>query len=293
MLEYQLLSPEEDIEEIFPYRRVWRALTLEMVVFLALIIGIIIATTLGIIEDRYQEPLSVFLTLAPFGIFYLISVRGEQRVTQPRERLVLILVMSAVVANGVAWPVIRFAFTPERWLVDSGFFTRIIGYTLTLGVLAEILKYLVLRYTVWPRRFRIRLDGIAYSVPAALGYAFIVNIQFILTEEPILSAAAVRILTNVFLHIMVGAMIGYFLGELTFGEAPFFWMPMGLGIAAFISGIFVAFRQVSTVSGLGSRALGSLFLVVGFAVFILGVIAFLTESADRQMQERTGGQRIR
>lgn len=295
MLDYQLLSPEEEIEEIFPYRRVWQTLSTEMSVLLGIVAGVILATRLELIEDVHQQPISILLALVPIGLFYIFSVRREQQAIEPRSHLMLILILSIIVANGVAWPIIESVITPDRWMTNLGFFSRIIGYSLTIGNLAIITQYVVVRYTAWPNGFRSRLDGIAYSVPAAIGYSLVLNVHYILNEEPILSAAAIRILTNVYLQITVGAVMGYFLAEMTESEnpPPIFWLPMGLSVAAFLGGVYIAFRRITVISGMSSRVLGPLFLVIGFAVFILSVLAFVIESADERTASRAGIQRIR
>ncbi len=293
MLEYQLLSPEDEVEEIYPYRRVWRALITEMVLLLIVVGGVIGAIRFGVVEDTQAPELAVLVALVPLGAFYWMSVRREQDVLQPRKGLLLVLVLSLIVGNGVAWPIIEFVFTPDDWLPESGFFSRIIGYALTLGVLAEFAKYVVVRYTVWPERFRTRLDGIAYSIPAALGYATVINLHFVLNEDPTLSAAVIRIITNVYMHISIGAIVGYFLAELAIGGAPAFWLPMGLVIAAFLSGIYIAFRRIATVSGLSSRDVGGALAIAGFTIVVLGALSFLIESADARMASRARVRRIR
>lgn len=293
MLEYKLLSPEESVEEYYPFRRVWRSLLIEMIILLAALIGIIAANRLGFIENVYSPRLSIFLIILPLITFYLVSIRGEVRARQPRQGLSLILITSLIVTNGVAVPIINTVFTPERWLTEAGFFSRIIGHTLSLGILAEFVKYAVVRYTVWPQRFRGRLDGVAYSIPAALGYATILNIHLVLDEKPLLISSAIRILITVYIHIAVGVIMGYFLGELAIGKVTYIWLPLGLVISAFISSVFFAFRQVATVSGLSSRDIGGVFLAIGFSVVILGIVAFLIESADERMAGRLGTKRVR
>lgn len=294
LLEYQLLSPEEEIEETFPYRRVWRALTLEMGLLLATVAVVYILAQAGVLTNQYSPILSIAIALLPLALFYAISVRRERQAIQPRTRLLVILLLSTIAANGVAWPLISFVFTPDLWLPEAGFFTRIIGYTLTLGILGETTKYLVVRYTIWPQQIRTLLDGIAYSIPAALGYAFIMNIQYILGDEPQLTSALFRIVINVYLHIAVGAVMGYFLAELAVNPSgPFYWFPMGLGLSAFLGSLYFVFRRVSISSGLGSRPLGGILLVIAFAILILGALSFIIENAEERAAARQGVRRIR
>lgn len=294
MLEYQLLSPEEEIEETFPYRRVWRALALEMGLLL-LIVGVIyVLIQAGVLANQYTPTLSLVVAVLPIGLFYAVSVRRELQAIQPRSQLSVILLLSIIAANGVAWPFIHLVITPDHWLPEAGFFSRIIGYTLTLGIVGEITKYLVVRYTIWPQQIRMRLDGIAYSVPAALGYALIMNVQYILNEDPLLTSAIFRVVINVYLHIAAGAVMGYFLAELAINpNGPFYWFPMGLSLSAFLGSLYFVFRRVSISSGLGSRPLGGILLSIAFAILILGILSFIIENAEERAAARQGVRRIR
>lgn len=294
LLEYQLLSPEEEIEETFPYRRVWRALTLEMGLLLLAVGVIYVLIQAGILANRYTPTLSLAVAVLPIGLFYVISVRRERQAIQPRTKLLVILLLSIIATNGVAWPMIHSVLTPDRWLPEAGFFSRIIGYTLTLGILGETTKYLVVRYTVWPSQIRMLLDGIAYSVPAALGYALILNVQYIINEDPLLTSAIFRVIINVYLHIAAGAIMGYFLAELAINpNGPFYWFPMGLGLSAFLGSLYFVFRRVSISSGLSSRPLGGVLLGIAFAVLLLGILSFIIENAEERAAARQGVRRIR
>ncbi len=293
MRDFQLLAPTEESGEPFPYRRVWRPLTLELGLLATAVLFIIFATRLGILADTYSRPLSAGFALLPLAAFWFFSVRRENRALEPRQGLVAVLFLSIVMANGIAVPIISEVFTPERWLPGAGFFNRILGYAFTVGILSEFIKYAVVRYTMWPNRFRIRLDGIAYSTAAALGFATVLNLRLVFYDELTLSSAAVNILTNVYIHIAIGAVIGYFLGELAIGTPSAIWLPIGLVSAAMLSGIHFAFRGIAISSGLGSRTLGGLFLVIGISAAILGILSFIIESADARMADKLGVRRIR
>ena len=293
MFEYQLLSPEEEIEEIYPYRRVWQTLIIELGLLSVMMVGLFFAVGFGFISFGFSFTLELALCLIPLGLFYFFSVRREARAIQPREGLLMLLVLSMIVVNGVSFPIQDGIITPEAWLVSGGFFNRIIGYTLTIGVLVAFTKYAVLRYSIWPQAFRVRVDGIAYSVPVSLGYATVANLRFVLAEEPTLDALAARILVNVIFHVMIGAIIGYFLAEIAFHRVQFYWLALGIFSASFIASLFVAFRRISLVSGLGSRAIGPIGLGLGFGIAILYALSFLIESADARMAAREGVKRIR
>lgn len=298
MQNYQLLSPEEAAEEIYPYRRVWRALFSEMAILGVAVVGIVVGSFFGVVADEFSRLPLLLLTFLPVVAFLLISVRGERRVLRPRRHLVRVMIFSAVVANGVISTLVNQIITPAAWLPGAGFFERLLGYAFTLGIAAEFCKYAVVRYTVFPEEFRMRLDGIAFSVAAALGYATVFNLRYVLITEPTLVAGAIRLLGSTYLHIALAAIMGYFLGEIAISKTSYYWLPMGLFITAMISGAFAAFRVITIVSGLSAestanRPVGAFFLSIGFTIAILGALAFLIESADERMADREGARRVR
>jgi hypothetical protein len=291
--DFQLLSPEEDVDEIYPYRRVWRTLIIEMVLLFALMIGIFAAIQFEVVEDTYLGLLGTGVVLAPLGFFILITIQGERRALQPRTGLLTVVLVSGIVANGVGVPLVNLIFTPEQWLPEAGFFTRIFGYMLTVGVTAEFLKYAVVRYTVWPNNFTMRVDGIACGVAAALGYATVFNLRDMLLEQPTLSAGTFQVVTFVYWHISIGAILGYFLAELAIGQPSLIWLPLGLFIGSFLNGIYAAFRGIAIVGGLGNRAIGGVLVITGFSIVVLGIMSFLIDSADRRMEQQTGIEHLR
>jgi RsiW-degrading membrane proteinase PrsW (M82 family) len=290
-----LLAPEEIAEEIYPYRRVWQTSWLEILVLLFGVVLILLLTDiLHILPDDLSDPLPrLGIALLPLGAWLVFSYRGERRALQPRPALLGIVVLGALVANGIAVPLEERLFVPDQWLPQSGFFGRVIGYMLTVGFTAEFLKYAVLRYSVWPHRFNQRLDGIAYALAVSLGYATVYNLRFALYTEATLPATALRVASFTFSHLAIGLIIGFALAELRIGRPPVFWLPVNLLLAAFLSGLYYAFRNLAIVGGLnvGSTAsapIRGFALAVGLVMIMFFTVAFLVESADARMEALTG-----
>jgi RsiW-degrading membrane proteinase PrsW (M82 family) len=291
-----LLAPEEVAEEIYPYRRVWQTSWLEILVLLFGVVLILLLTDiLHILPDNLGNDLlpRLGIALLPFGAWLLFSYRGERRALQPRPGLLGIVVLGALVANGIAVPLEERLFVPDQWLPHNGFFGRVLGYMLTLGFTAEFLKYAVLRYTVWPQRFHQRLDGIAYALAVSLGFATVYNVRFALFADASLPATALRVASFTFSHLAIGLIIGFALAELRIGHPPVFWLPMNLLLASFVSGLFYAFRNLAIVSGLGvgstaSAPIRGLILALGLVTIMFFIMAFLIESADARMEALTG-----
>ncbi|MCI0711763.1 MAG: hypothetical protein L0154_16530, partial [Chloroflexi bacterium] len=116
MLDYQLLSPEEDPEKVYPYRRVWRPLISEMGLFALGVTLVILLTEFEVLTDTYNRSLQLFIAVLPVLAFLWFSARKERAVFRPRPNLVAVMALSAVLANGVAVPLIEQVFTPEQWL---------------------------------------------------------------------------------------------------------------------------------------------------------------------------------
>lgn len=278
--EFVLLSPEEVPAEIYPFRRVWRAVLLEMGVMLGMVVLVLGGVLLGVLRDVPSRNWGALLILVPLFAYLWLSVRGEQRVASPRQGLLTVTLFSALLANGVALPLINNLFETGRWLADAGFFTRVLGYTFTLGVTAEFLKYIAVRYTVFPRGIRNRMDGIAYSVAASVGYATVLNFSVVLEREATVTADALRIAINFITQVSFGMVVGYFMAELALRDRPMIFLGMGLFAGALLHGLYIAFRAIASGSGFSVSNVNGLLVGLLFAVLVMLSINFLIRTFD-------------
>jgi Na+-translocating ferredoxin:NAD+ oxidoreductase RnfA subunit len=137
------------------------------------------------------------------------------------------------------------------------------------------------------------LDGIAYAMAAAVGYAVVLNLHAALDTDSSVTATALRVASNTFSQVAVGLIMGFFLAELRIGRPPVFWLPGGLLLAAFASGLYYAFRGIAIVGGLsvdstGSAPLRGLALALALVLIVFAIIAFIIESSDARMEALTG-----
>jgi len=288
----RLLTPPQQEEEIFPYRRVWRSITIES----GILLGVTIALYVLInfiqfpVPERAYRPIAAGLALLPVGLWSYFSWRQERFVPQPRHRLLAAALMSALVANAIGIPLVNEFFQVDRWLPLSSAIVRIIGYTFTVGIVQEFLKYMVMRYTAWPECFRVRLDGVAYGAATGIGYASVLNIIYAFSDTSAPDIAAARIFANVALHLVTGIVLGYGLSELRFGEPSPLLLVFTLAAAALITGVSIPIRtgliNASFSMGVSSPRplLGIAFSTVVLIVPSL-VLSFLYNSAERQAQE--------
>src|SRR5262249_19517007 len=156
---------------------------------------------------------------------------------------IIVVILSALAANAIGLPLVDHAFAVDQWLVTAPGITRILGYTLTAGIVQEILKYAVIRYSVWPQCFRTRSDGIAYAMAAGIGYATVLNLNYAFTTVADPASTAPRITEFTLTQVSISLIVGYFLAELALSEdAIMFGLPGSLLFAAFLTGLMTTVR---------------------------------------------------
>lgn len=288
----RLLTPPREKEEIYPYRRVWRSIAIEGGILMAVAGGLFVAVSiLGIqIPRSFHQIIAVLFALLPALLWLAFSWWPEYAVPQPRSRLLAVAIISALVANAVAIPLINDFFQVDRWLPLSSAVDRILGYTFTVGVVQEFAKYLVVRYTVWPDQFRVRLDGVAYSAAAAVGYATILNLHFVFSGTATPDVVAARVFATFALNIVASIIVGYGLAEVRFSDPIPLLLTLTIALSSFITGIAVPIRAGLVNAPLSLEiSLPRAILGLGFsaALFIAPclVLSFLFDSAERRAQE--------
>lgn len=290
-----LLAPEEEAEEIYPYRRVWRTSWLEVTVVLVAVLVIFALTNfLGLLSADLRAPLpNLAVALLPLAAWLFFSYRGERRALVRRRGLFHMLILGGLVANGIAVPLEEHLFLPDQWLPGAGFFGRALGYAFTVGFTGEFLKYAALRYTIWPGRFTQRLDGVAYALAVSMGYALALNLRFALFSDATLVATALRVASYTFSQLGFGVVTGFFLAELVIGRTTVFWIPIGLIIVSLLSGLYYGFRGIAIIGGLsvagtGASPVRGLALAFGLVAVIFVIFAFIIANADARMEAAAG-----
>ncbi len=282
---------QEKIRPILQRRAVWRTAAYESGALLIIAAAIALGTRLLHIDwsDNQRHAIGLVIAVIPLALWVGISYRAEQRAQEARLRLPLVLGASMLVANAVGVPVVDRLFAVDAWLVNAGGLTRILGYSLIFGFVTEGLKFAVLRFTVWPDQFNARVDGIAYSLAAGLGYATMLNLNFVITESAEPAAIALRVAAITLAQAAISPVVGYWLGEFTFGNPAIFWLPIGIGVAALLQGVYIVLRGSLIVGAIGATASGSQSIAVlglggGMVALIFVTVSFLINNAELRAQ---------
>ncbi|MFC3918368.1 PrsW family glutamic-type intramembrane protease [Deinococcus metalli] len=136
---------------------------------------------------------------------------------------------------------------------------------LVVGMVQEFLKYAAVRYTVYTTpQFDHRIDGVLYGASAGLGYATVLNVQYILDHGGVdLGVGAIRVAITALAQASFAGLSGYALGRAKFDRRPALWLPAAVGGAALLNGaVSVMLRDLPWVGGLDFRPEYGLVLAV-------------------------------
>ncbi|MFO7638307.1 MAG: PrsW family glutamic-type intramembrane protease [bacterium] len=178
--------------------------------------------------------LAPVLTLA--GFFYF---RGRHRQESVWPLLLTFVLGAAVLAPAVVTAVMLQRLT--GWYSGTpSLLGRFAGALLIVGLVEEGWKFVVVRLYAWARpEFDEPYDGISYSVMAALGFATVENLLYVLGGG--FQVGVLRALLTVPGHAFFGMLMGYFLGEAKFAGTPGRSAGLqlaGLGLAVLAHGVY-------------------------------------------------------
>ena len=163
-------------------------------------------------------------------------------------------------------------------------------YSLAIGTIPEVLKYIVVRYLVWLDHFRFRADAVAYNLTATVGYITVMNLQYILNDVPPVDVAAVRIFGMTTVAVTNSLIVAYGLAEMRFERTSPLLLPGAISVASLVTGVVVGIRGnlSNTRLGLGVSAPTLIIALAISAALLFGIgfaMSFLFTASERQAQE--------
>jgi RsiW-degrading membrane proteinase PrsW (M82 family) len=242
-------------------------------------------------QDRLQGEwllaAGIVLALVPALLWLSFFYQQDRREPEPKRIVFRVFLAAAVLASGAGLPIIRDLFRVEEWATGD-LWLRLAGMILAVGFTQELLKYVAIRYSVFPTSdFGTRVDGILYGVAAGLGYATVLNLEYVLFHQGvILFVGAIHMVNTALAQAGFAAVTGYFLAGAKYGDRPIWWVPVGLITAATLNGVFAVLRQEVSVRGLSYEPLSALILTIAFVAVALGILfAMLRRAQWRSISE--------
>ncbi len=261
----------------------WRSL-LALLVVLVVFVGVVYALD-AIIKPVFTGGMltvvGIVLALVPAAIWLAFFYQQDRLEPEPAGYVLGVFALGALLAAAVGVPLLDKVFRVGNWLY-SDTLTTILGSILVVGFVQEFLKYAAVRFSVYKSsEFDEPTDGIIYCTAAGLGYATVLNVQFVVSNGGVhLGPGVIARAIVALAQASFAGITGYFLGRAKFEHDPIWWMPLGVTLAAVANGLFNWLRGRITAGGIslsGSTANPWLGLVLAalVAAVILGLLMWL------------------
>jgi RsiW-degrading membrane proteinase PrsW (M82 family) len=125
----------------------------------------------------------VFLALVPAAIWLVFFYMQDRVEPEPKHFVLGIFGLGALLASAVGIPLVENIFRTSHWLYADTL-TTILGGILVVGFTQEFLKYAAVRFSIYHSdEFDEPTDGVIYATAAGLGYATVLNIQFVVSNS--------------------------------------------------------------------------------------------------------------
>ncbi len=284
--------------DAYAFLPVWRRISLQFTLLAAgagfiVIIGEFFAPQLPAPVGRI---LALAQVCAPLLLWLLLSVLPEYRFARPRRRLIGVAVVCGLSAAAIGLPLVEGFFRSAEWLPLQSVFQRILGYSFTAGIVDVALKFVALRYLVYPQGLRARSDAIAYGMASAIGYSFYLNLALAWRLEPTWDIAAIYVLAQVAIQFASSMFIVLGIIESYFSDAFPLVLPVNILIAALTTGLITPLVSGLLSGPLGTggnsdRPLFAIGLVLAVLTATLAVVYFLYSNSERRWREAFGRDR--
>jgi RsiW-degrading membrane proteinase PrsW (M82 family) len=281
-----------DSKSIHERKHVWRDEFL-LIIGLCAFVGIVYALD-GALQPQFTPTTlvltGVFLALIPAAIWLTFFYMQDRVEPEPKGFIMGVFALGALLAGAIGVPVVESLFRTSHWIYTDTL-TKIVGGILVVGFTQEFLKYAAVRYSIYnSSEFDEPTDGVIYATAAGLGYATVLNIQFVVSNGGVdLGAGILRMAVVALGHAAFSGITGYFLGRAKFESEHIWWMPLGITLAAIFNGIFtwlqvVVTRPSITLSGSTSNTWMGLALAAVVALVTTGIILALVRRNIRSLQ---------
>jgi RsiW-degrading membrane proteinase PrsW (M82 family) len=270
-------------------RSVWRsgALTILAVVVFAALVALVAQVTKPVLEGAALVLVGVVLAIVPAVLWLIFFYIQDALEPEPKTYVIGVFVLGALLASAVGIPVIRNLFHVQTW-IGTNLLVNLLGSILVVGFVQEFLKYAAVRYSIYLLpEFDERMDGILYGTAAGLGYATMLNINYVIDSGGVdLGMGVIRIVVTALAQASFAGITGYFLARAKFEDEPAWWLSLGVTIAAVLNGLFTVVRGGLTRSGslIDARTASpwaGLVLATVVAAVTLFVLLYLIRRATR------------
>ncbi|MFN8432817.1 MAG: PrsW family glutamic-type intramembrane protease [Anaerolineales bacterium] len=279
-------------KSIHERKHVWRDEFL-LVIGLCVFVGIVYAL------DNALHPVftpttllltGVFLAIVPAFIWMIFFYLQDSAEPEPKGYVIGVFALGGLLAAAIGIPVVENLFRVSHWIYTNTVAT-ILGGILVVGFTQEFLKYAAVRYSIYHSdEYDEPTDGVIYATAAGLGYATVLNINFVISNGGVdLGTGIIRMAVVALAHAAFSGITGYFLGRAKFESEQIWWMPLGITLAAIFNGLFnwlqgIVTRPTITLSGSTNNPWLGLALAAVIALVTTGLVLTLVRRNIKSLQ---------
>ncbi len=233
--------------------------------------------------------LGLLFSVVPALLWLVISYRLDEREPEPK-RVVLAVYAVALLLTAALYPaVVQGLYQVDSWLYVT-WWGQLLGEVLLVGALSMGIVYAAVRVVVYATpEFDERLDGIIYGMAAALGVATVVNFLYVLQHGGVdLDIGSIRMVINAMGFASFGGVLGYFLGQARFEQTPAYYLPAGVGLAAFLTGLYFFLLDRTASGPFGGDGWRDLLLAAFLALLAIAAVAYLVNRTNEETSRVAG-----
>ncbi len=230
-----------ELKAVYERKHVWRNEFL-LIISLIVFVGVVYALD-GALKPVFTTSTliltGVLLALVPSAIWLVFFYLQDRLEPEPKGYILGVFALGALLAAAIGVPLVENVFRVSHWIYTNTLAT-ILGGILVVGFTQEFLKYAAVRYSIYHSdEFDEATDGVIYATAAGLGYATVLNIQFVISNGGVdLGAGVIRMAIVALAQASFSGITGYFLGRAKFESEQIWWMPLGITLAAIFNGLF-------------------------------------------------------
>ncbi len=231
----------------------------------------------------------VLVALVPAVIWLFVFYKQDRLEPEPKQYVLGIFILGGLLAAAIGQPIIQDSFRIQEWSGHS-WVISILGSIFIAGFIQEFLKYAAVRYSIYySSEFDERVDGIIYAAAAGLGYATVLNLQYVIGNAGVnLGIGVILITVNALAQASFAAICGYFLGRAKFEEMGPLWLPAGLTTAAVLNGIVTfILNYLPTIHTSVRNSSFHIWYALAGAALVAGIIFILLFRMIRRLNAQT------
>ena len=261
----------------------------------------VVEEVVGIDEPLTLHPLlALILAGVPAGLWLAFFYFHDRHEPEPKAYVAGVFALGALVAAPLA-DFITYQLSPPQSLSQHGIAAfsadRVVYAFLVVGMVQELCKYVVVRYTVYMSgEFDEPMDGVVYMTAVGTGFALWVNYHRLGGQgnSVFLSTGSAQAAITTLAHASFAGAFGYVLGRVRFsrrsGPVRAIALFFGLLCAAALNGQFTIVENWVSQSGMAQAPWKGVGYAAAVALAFFGILLLLSSRllADSPHRRRRG-----